>query len=90
VNWSRLTRRPADSRSPGGWSSEAEYEDLRDHAVIPTPGHSCVLGGYVPGDPTKILVSDKIGILEERQYPYFGLRYVIGANLAKAKLVKFA
>ena len=72
------------------WSTEAEYKDLRDHAVIPTLGHSCVFGGYVPGNPTRILVSDQTGILQERTYPYFGLRYVIGANLAKAKLVKFA
>jgi hypothetical protein len=72
------------------WSTQADYEEFRDTGAVPGLGHSPVFGGYVPGDPKKILISDQIGLLREVRYPLFGLGYVIAANLGKAKLVKFA
>lgn len=69
------------------WRSEEEYKDLRDSGVEPTLGHSCVFQAYVVGDPSKIVVSDQMGVAHEVKYPYFGLTFVMAGNLSKARLL---
>lgn len=86
------TRWPQGMR-PGAylqlWSSETEYQDLRDKGAIPSLGHSCVFHSYVQGNPARIVASDQLGLAREITYPAFGLKYVIAANLSKARLMKF-
>ena len=54
---------------------------------MPHSGHSCVFIEYVPGEPTRIVVSDQMGITRHLNYPYLGFKYVLAANLSRARLV---
>jgi hypothetical protein len=71
------------------YSTERDFKDLRDTGAIPSLGHSCVFMAYDPNDPKRIVVSDSLGMSHTVVYPYIGLKYVIAANLSKARLVTF-
>jgi hypothetical protein len=72
------------------WPSEEDYFAVRDGTTERMLGHSPVFHGYVDDDPSKIIVSDNIGVNRELAYGWLQLRYVIAANLGKARITKFA
>lgn len=70
------------------WPSRQEYEDLRDKGEQPGLGHSCIFERYVQGDPVRIVVTDNGGNSHQLRYGWLGLRYVIAANLSKARFLR--
>lgn len=66
------------------WRSEEEYRELRDNRIKPSLGHSCVFHKYK--DSNTIVISDQMELAYEVTYPFLGLRYVLAANLSRARL----